>query len=236
MTKKPLVFNFIPLILLGIAISFYFQVAFLLDLQWTDFYQVHTHITLPNWITMGLLALSAIAIYRGNRYAKFLMPATVFMVFWNNYLVAAYANNFSMFETMAGSVCFPILFAPLYTKKNRTILTDRRQHWWQRAQRVHHKAYVSVNPFVSSSFASRTYDVSKSGLFLQLDDIAWEQLPKVGERVNLSITLDTLRKVRCEAVIVRLDEAKGTYPRGMGLHFTELSSDSRRTLHSFLDQ
>lgn len=235
MTKKPLAFNFIPLILMGIAISFYFQVGILLDLPFTDFYKIHRHITLPNWITISLLTISAIAIYRGHRLAKFLMPVTVFMVCWNNYLVASYGNNFSTLETLFGSLCFPVLFVPLYTRKNQKLLSDKKHHWWQRAHRRQHVAHVSVNPFRSSSFNSKTYDVSKSGLFIQLDDVAWAQLPKLGERVNVSITLDTLRKVRCEAVIVRLDEAKGTYPRGMGLHFTEITSESRRALHSFLD-
>ncbi len=235
MIKKPLAFNFIPLILLGIAISFYFQVAVLLDLPFTDFYRIHQHITFPNWVTILLITTTALAIYRGHRMAKILMPASMFMVFWNNYLVAAYGNNFSVVETMMGSLCFPVVFVPLYTRTSQKLLSDKRHHWWQRAPRLQHVAHVTVNPFVSSSFNSKSYDVSKSGLFIQLDDIAWAQLPKMGERVNVSITLDTLRKVRCEAIIVRLDEAKGTYPRGMGLHFTELSSESKRALNSFLD-
>lgn len=234
MTKKPLLFNIIPLFLIGIACSFYFQVAYLMDLEWTNFYQIHRHITLPNWITMGFLVTSAISIYRGHRFTKWLMPVTFLMVCWNNYLVAAYAGNYSPTETFMGSMFFPLLFAPFYTKKNRILLSDRRFHWWETSPRKNHKAFVSVNPFASSTFNSRTYDVSRSGLFVQIDETAWDQLPKVGERVNVSITLDTLRKVRCEAVIVRIDEAKGNYPRGMGLHFTELSSDNRRTLNSFL--
>lgn len=235
MTKKPLAFNFIPLILIAVAASFYFQVAVLLDLPFSDFYRIPSHITLPNWITIVLLTLSAVTIYRGNSLAKILMPATVLMVCWNNYLVAAYAENFSVFQTLMGSVCFPFVFAPLYTRNSQKVLSDKRHHWWQRAPRRQHVAHVSVNPFVSASFNSKTYDVSKSGLFIQLDDVTLAQLPKLGERVNVSINLDTIRKVRCEAVIVRVNEAKGTYPRGMGLHFTEISSESRRALNSFLD-
>ncbi|MCC6138392.1 MAG: PilZ domain-containing protein [Bdellovibrionaceae bacterium] len=236
MTKKPIVFNLIPLILIAIAFSFYFQIAYLLDLKLTSTYRILTHITLPNWVTMLLLTASAFTIYHGSRYAKVFMPLTVLAVVWNNYLVAAYANNFSLVQTLTPALFFPFLFLPFYSQVNQTLLSDRRQHWWETARRKAITAPVVVNPFVSNSFNSRSYDVSKSGLFLQLDQATWESLPKVGERVNLSITLDTLRKVRCEAVIVRLEEAKGNYPRGMGLHFTELSSDSRRTLNSFLDQ
>lgn len=236
MTKKPIVFNIVPFILLAIAISFYFQIAFLLDLQFSEFFRILSHVTLPNWITMVCLSATAFVLFRGNKWAKLLMPLTVFALIWNNYLVSAYANNYSLVQTLTASLFFPLLFLPFYSKANQKLLSDKRNHWWEPARRKAHIAPVTVNPFVSSSFNSRSYDVSKSGLFLQLDEVAWEALPKVGERVNLSITLDTLRKVRCEAVIVRLDEAKGNYPRGMGLHFTELSSDSRRTLNTFLDQ
>lgn len=235
MNKKPILFIIIPIVLIGIASSFYFQVAYLLDLEWTNFYQIHRHITLPNWFTMALLVATAVMIYRGHRSTKWLMPMTMLMVGWNNYLVSAYANNFSSMETLLGTLFFPLLLAPMYTKKHQKLISDRRFHWWETSPRKNHQAYVAINPFVSSTINSRTYDVSKSGLFVQIDDIAWENLPKVGERVNVSITLDTLRKVRCEAVVVRAVEAKGQYPRGMGLHFTELTSENRRTLNSFLD-
>jgi hypothetical protein len=233
--KRPILFFVIPLILICIALSFYFQVAYLLDISWTNFYQVHRHITLPNWCTIALLVTTATMIYRGHHSTKWLIPITILMVAWNNYLVSAYGHNFNSMETTFGSLFFPLIFAPLYTKKYRRIISDRRFHWWETSPRKNHQAYVAINPFVSSTINSRTYDVSKSGLFVEINDIAWEQLPKVGERVNLSICLDTLRKVRCEAVVVRTAEATGQYPRGMGLHFTELTNDNRRTLNSFLE-
>lgn len=235
MSKKPLLLSLVPAVLLLIAISFYFQISYLLDFQITDFYSIFSHITLSNWISILFISATALFLYKGSKWAKLLMPLTVFVLSWNNYLVYAYSSNFSLIETVLGSLGLPILFSPFYTKKYRDILSQQKRHWWIRDHRVPHEAAVSVNPFVSHSFNTRTYDVSKSGLFLKLDRVDLQNLPKIGERVNLSISLDTLRKVRCEAVIVRMDESKGLYPRGMGLKFTQIDSDNRKTLNSFLD-
>ncbi|MCB9072753.1 MAG: PilZ domain-containing protein [Bdellovibrionaceae bacterium] len=234
MNKKPLCLYIIPAILVGLAFSFYAQVSYLLDLHWLELQQVVTHIPLINWMTMGLLVTSAYLIYKANRYAKLFVPLTITCVGWNNYLVGSYQENYSAFEALWSASLFPFLFTPLLSKKIRDIFQNKQTQWWQTAPRKPISAHVAVNPFVSTSFNSKTYDISKTGLFINLKDLPWENLPKLGERVNMNITLDTLRKVRVEAIIVRLDEAKGSYPRGMGLRFTDISKENRKILDNFL--
>lgn len=236
MTKKPILLNVIPMVLIVIAMSFYFQIVYLLHLDIIDISRVLSHITLPNWLTIFCLIATSICLYKGNSIAKIFMPLTVAVVVWNNYLVSSYAHNFSMLQTLLGSLSIGLLFVPLYSKKYQSILSDKRRHWWDCESRMEYRAPVTVNPFIRSSFMSRSYDVSKSGIFVEIDPSSQlENLPKVGERVNINIALDTLRKIRCEAVVVRISEKNGKYPRGMGLKFTELNPESRRTLNHFFD-
>jgi hypothetical protein len=235
MSKKPISLRAIPLFLLAIACSFYFQVAFLLDFNTTHFIQILQHIPLVNWITIFLLIGNAFAIYKGHRLTKLLTPLSIACVFWNNYLVGQYQENKWTYDTLLSASLFPLVYTPLLTRNMRSIFSNKRHQWWQTAKRKSITTNVAVNPFAGPTFVTRTFDVSKTGLFICLDEEEWQSLPKIGERVKLNITIDTLRKVRCEAIIVRLEEPKGAYPRGMGLRFTSVSKESKRTLQTLLN-
>jgi hypothetical protein len=45
---------------------------------------------------------------------------------------------------------------------------------------------------------------------------------------------DGARKIKCEAVVVRVVEPRGVYPKGIGIRFTEMDDTHKRSLNNFL--
>lgn len=234
MKKRPILFTVVPLILIAVCASFYFQTAYVLKAEFTDYGRILSKITIYNWITMVSMIVSGIAILRSSKWAKLFMPLTVGVVFLNNYLVATYTNNFTNTQILLAAVLFMLAFAPLYTRKIQFVLSDRKNQWWRTAFRKRHIIPVNVRSSTCPSFWSQTVDVSKTGLFLRLDSRAWAEIPKLGEKVELDLTLDGSREIKCAATVVRLVEARGFYPRGMGLQFADLSAQDHKDLDKFL--
>lgn len=234
MKKRPILFTIVPLILIGVCASFYFQTAYVLNTDLTNYSRILSKITIYNWITMAAMIASGIAIMRSSKWAKLFMPLTIAFVFLNNYLVATYTNNFTKTQIFLAALLFALAFAPLYTKKIQLVLSDRKHQWWRTAFRKKYTVPVNVRPQSGNSFWSQSVDVSKTGLFLRLDSRDWSEYPKLGEKVNLDINLGKTTEVKCTAVVIRLVEARGFYPRGMGLQFLEFEDTSRKALDSFL--
>lgn len=234
MRKKPLLFTLVPLILVGVCASFYFQTAYVLNTELSNYQRILGKITVSNWITMAAMIISGIAILRSSTWSKLFMPLTVAIVFWNNYLVATKTNNFSKTQIVLAAVLFVLVFAPLYTKKIQHVLSDRRNQWWKTAFRKKHKIPISIAPKQSAAFSTQTVDVSSTGLFLQVDDREWDTLPKVGEKVQLQLALNPSQEIKCTAIVVRHTEARGFTPRGIGLQFVEFEGKTRKDLDSFL--
>lgn len=236
MKKKPLLFSIVPLILIGICASFYFQTAFVLDANLTDYKLILTKLTFYNWLTIFFAIVSGIAILRSSHWSKFFIPMTIAIVFLNNYLVATYTNNFTKTQILLAAILFALLFTPLYTPKMRRVLFDRNMQWWKNAFRKKNKIPVSMRTDSGSYIQCQSHDVSKTGLFLRFDSESWSLLPKKDEKVQLVLTLNPNVNIPCSATVVRLVESKGFYPRGMGLQIKEIKSMDQKILDSFLNQ
>lgn len=236
MRKKPLLFTLVPLVLIGVCVSLYFQTAFVLNAALTDYSRILSKITLSNWITVGAMIVSGIAILRSSKWAKLFMPLTVAIVIWNNYLVATRTHNFSKMQIILAVVLFILVFAPLYSKKIQMVLSDRRHQWWRTPFRKKYRVPIALRLPHGATYKSQTVDVSSSGLFMSLEEQGWNDLPGVGEKVDLHLYLGGEREVFCSAVIVRMCEARGSQPRGMGLQFVNFEGNNRKTLDQFLKQ
>lgn len=234
MRKKPLLFTIVPIILIGVCASFYFQTAYVLNTPLTNYQRILSKITLSNWVTMITLIVAGITIMRSSKLAKLFMPIAVCIVFWNNYLVATRTNNFTKTQIALAAVLFMLVFAPMYSKRIQMVLSDRRHQWWRTAFRKKHKLPVNVLPLHGDGFTAQTVDVSTTGLFVNVEQRDWTTLPKVGEKVRLNITLDSSKAVTCSAVVVRITEANSFTPRGMGLQFGEFEGKTRKDLDMYL--
>jgi hypothetical protein len=238
MAKRPFLFTLVPIVLLSTCASFYFQTAIVLKVSFTQYVKIISHITPSNWITMVFMILSGIVIMKASKWAKLLMPLTFAIVCWNNYLVAVKTNNFTTAQIVLAVFLFALLFAPLYNKKIQLVLSDKKHQWWLRPFRKRHKLAVRVIPHTDfPSFEATTYDVSKTGLFLILDHLLdWSHLPKIEDNVKLNVTMDDAQTFLCEARVVRLENAKGIYPRGVGFQFTTLTDEAQKNLNTLLNK
>lgn len=80
----------------------------------------------------------------------------------------------------------------------------------------------------------QTYDISKTGAFLSLEEYKDNNYPKVGDTVRVSFSISSMKKVRCEAIVVRIAEPEGKYPRGMGIRFKMMDKGQEKSFHQFL--
>ncbi|MCJ8275230.1 MAG: PilZ domain-containing protein, partial [Bdellovibrionales bacterium] len=61
-----------------------------------------------------------------------------------------------------------------------------------------------------------------------------KQKPKVGDRIRVTFNVNSMRKIRCEAVVVRHCEARGRYPEGLGLRFIDFDKVHHKTFQKLI--
>jgi hypothetical protein len=181
-----------------------------------------------------MMAATAYLLFTLSPHLKWMVPLTIGCLSWNNFVVGSYGQDFSMTQTVLGTGLFAGLFVPLFRKDIRLILSDPHRRWWRRAHRFYKNIDVILNPYVGQTLLSHTFDLSESGAFIPFENKTWDEIPKVGERIKISLHIDTHRKIKCEAIVVRVVEPKGTYPKGIGVRFTGMNETHKRSLNNFL--
>jgi len=234
--KKPLLFTIVPLILIAVCASFYFQTAYVLKTPLTDYKRILGKLTLSNWLTMISIIVSGVLILRSSKWARVAMPLSIGIVFWNNYLVSTYSSHFTKGQIITAAVLFALLFTPLFTKKMQTVLADKNMQWWRVAFRKKNQIPVTLVTDSGQRYSIQSHDVSKTGLFLRFDNEPWETLPQPGELVQLFLKLQPQVTLHCTATVVRMVEPKGFYPRGMGLRLEKLPAQDQKLLEDFIDR
>jgi PilZ domain len=234
MMAKPKIVYWMSLALFAIALAIPLQIAFIYQHSLSELDSILQKITWLNFISIAMMMTTAYLLLNISPHLKYFAPLTILTLAWNNYLVGSYGEDFQMSQTLLGTGLFTGLFVPLLRKDLRQILSEPHRRWWRRANR--HKKHVDVilNPFVGQTLQAQTFDLSESGAFIPFADKPWNEIPKVGERIKISLHLDTLRKIKCEAIVVRVVEPKGSYPKGIGVQFTNMNETYKRSLNNFL--
>ena len=62
-----------------------------------------------------------------------------------------------------------------------------------------------------------------------------EEYLSMGDTIRVSFSISTVKKIRCEAVVVRISEPQGRYPRGMGIRFIEMDKRHEKSFENFLN-
>lgn len=234
MMVKPKIVYLMSLMLVAITISMPLQIAWLYQHSLSELGSILQKISLANTLSMILMLTTAYLLIHISPYLKFVAPLTIICLAWNNYLVGNYGQDFQMSQTMVGTGLFAGLFVPLFRKDIRLILSQPQRRWWRRAQRYQKNIDVILNPYVGHTLQAHTFDLSESGAFIPFENKSLDEIPKVGERLKISLHIDTLRKIKCEAVVVRVVEPRGTYPKGIGVRFTDMNETHKRSLNNFL--
>ena len=233
MIMRPKQFYFVAAAMFAVALSFPVQVMFLYGHHWSETSAIFSKITSINWLVIGSLIFGAYLYFHASRYILYVAPIILALVAFNNYLVGAFAGDFSLIQTSMGTAGIGALFFPLALPSSRVVLKDPKRRWWRRSKRINKRLAATVNPYVGGMVHGHTFDVSKSGAFVCLEDDN-NELPKIGDTVRISFNVNSMKKIRCEAVVVRIAEPQGRYPKGMGIRFTSTDKSFDKSFEKVL--
>lgn len=227
--RRPFTLIAVAAALIAVAISLPLQVMVLYGHGFSELSQVFHKLTSLNYLTVAGCVLAGVLVYQASVFARFAVPALLFIVAVNNFFVGYFATDFSFLTASMATLVFGALLTPLYMGEVRELFLHPERRWWRSKARI----ALSLPVFVGDSehkVNGETYDISETGLFMRLsgEDLA------VDGTVNICLTLGELRQIRCNAKVVRRSPAKGSYPAGVGLQFTDLHWRQRRELKHYL--
>jgi hypothetical protein len=233
MKMKPKQFYIVSIILVFIAISLPLQVMFLYGHHWSETSAIFSKMTGFNWlVVLGLLTVSYLY-YHASQLLIIGAPLVLILVTINNYFVGKFAGDFTLTQTSLASVSVGLLFVPLFLPSSQILLKDPKRRWWRISKRVNKRVSATINPYVGEMIHSYTHDISQSGAFVCVDKK--DDLPKVGDNVRVILNINSMRKIRCEAIVVRISEASGSYPQGMGIKFIDADKDYLKSYQKIMD-
>ena len=230
MRRRPMILPVIMLMLFGVALSFPLQVMWLYDHGLGELPQVLNKLTWLNWLVMAGAVLTGVFVFGASPFTRFALPALTFIVAVNNFFVGYFATDYSFMATTMGTFAFGAMLLPLYQPKVRELLLYPDRRWWRAKTRRRMAVPIFVGGSRQVKLRSETFDISESGAFLPIEAAGLY----VEERVSICLTLGTLQQIRCDARVVRRAEAKGTYPGGVGITFTNMDWWQRRELKRYL--
>lgn len=235
MIVRPFQFYVVALLMFGIALSFPLQVVFLYGHSWTEYGAIFAKITWLNWLVIGSFILAGYFYLSASRGLLVFGPIMLVLVGVNNYFVGQFSGDYSMFQANLGTFSVALLYSPLLMPSSQLILKDPKRRWWRRSKRYNRRVAATINPFVGDMIHAHTYDISKTGAFVCLESMDPENLPKVGDTIRLCFNVNSMRKIRCEAVVVRFSEAKGRYPQGMGVKIVDIDKLYQKSFQQFVE-
>lgn len=235
MIVRPKQFYIVAVIMFMIALSFPVQVMFLYGHHWSETAAIFGKITTLNWFVIGCFFLTGYLYFQASRFLLVVAPLMVVLVGVNNYLVGQFAGDFSLAQTSLGTFAVALLYAPLMMPSSQVVLKDPKRRWWRRSRRYNKRVSATINPYVGDMIQAYTFDVSQTGAFVCLDNVNPEEMPKVGDTIRLSFNVTSMRKIRCEAEVVRIAEAQGRYPAGMGVRILEIEKIHQKSFQSFVN-
>jgi hypothetical protein len=207
--------------LLGAATSLPLQIMFLYAHDVSEVPLALNKLSFTNWALMLLLPVLSFTSWKANRSFFWLAPLGSMVVVLNNYFVASYGMDYAPEMVVMGGFLFgAFTLLPLLSIQFRSLLKNPNLRWWQPAPRM--QSTKPVELYVGDHLVAETksFDISKSGIFIESPD-DWFYGLNNGTTVRLAIKDKSLNPIIVSAQIVRSENAKGHYPCGMGLRFTE---------------
>jgi|GEM_PF-1908917 len=232
MLRRPRTLEMVAAALFVVAFSLPLQVMFLYGHPPREWSQVLHKLTSLNVLVMVGCVVTALLVLQASVFTRLAAPALGLVVAVNNFFVGYLATDFSFWTASLGTLAFAAVLAPLYRGEMRELLLHPERRWWRSKRRVRvsrpiflgHKDTVKIN--------GATHDISESGVFLPFE-VTNLGLNSV---VSICLTLGELQQIRCEARVVRRSAARGSYPAGVGIQFTNLDRRQRRELKRYLTE
>src|SRR5690606_25762207 len=233
MYHKPQIFNFLALTLAAVAISFPIQIAYLYEyelLKGDHLVAIWHKLSMNNLMTMAILGVTAWKVSQVDQHLTPWLLASSAMVALNNFIVSAYASDWSVLQTnMATSLFIIAIGAFVFTKAYELTLAPHL-HWWKPAKRHRIDAPVVIEFLGHHRFQAKLFDLSTSGAFVTgMQQQMLATLAPVNEEIAIKIPYkNEFYGFRCK--LVRKCDSRGHYPSGWGLTFTDLSMWQRMRL------
>lgn len=236
--QRPIIFPILSLAYLGIALSLPIQIMVIYEHPISELSAVLAKMTVLNWAVFVGSLITSYMLYVAEPFTRAMVPFMVGVVTVNNFFVGYVAADFPPDVALWATVGFALLNTPLLLAGPREVLVNPRSRWWTNAKRKRAELPIAVGGPWRNPIRARTFDLSESGVFVSFaDKDDWKNLdfqPK--DPVQLSWKINSSERIQCFGRVVRVAEAKGNYPTGMGIEFVNISGAERRRLRRYLEQ
>ncbi|MCB0386794.1 MAG: PilZ domain-containing protein [Bdellovibrionales bacterium] len=226
----------IALAFLGIVISFPVQVSLLYGHGVDELPQLFSKISLLNYLVAFSLLANIPFILRASQWLWVTLPIAITMVGWNNWVVAAIGHDFSQTTTWVATGVFSALAGFIFMPSVWSLLREPKKRWWLQAPRKEVSLPMILEPVRGSTIQARTFDLSRTGAFIPLDQTPEIEYPvRAGDVITVKFNLGALKRISCHARVVRQAISVGHYPAGIGLQFIELKRTHERILRDYVE-
>jgi hypothetical protein len=234
MRTQPKVFLVLGMALIGVALAYPIQIMEIYDHGVFEIDSVAGKLAPLNWaVIIGCLVV-ALAAFRASPLTLISFPMLTMLVAWNNWVVGQVGTDYTAVATSFATLGFASLGGLLFNTQAWEVIMHPERRWWQRPERVAVDAPVFVIPPQGEPFRAQTFDVSASGAFIRLANDEVPGMVREGDKISLRLTMGALTVLRCEAKVIRCTEARGHYPSGLGVEFTNLNRHESKELRKFL--
>ncbi len=181
-----------------------------------------------------LSVLSGFAALSVSQSLWFLLPLGLGLMALNNYVSGQAALQFSMWQTTVSTLIFAAMHIAYLHPDMRRMLLRPELRWWAVPTRTLFEAPVFIEGADGLKVRARSFDISKTGLFVQvgLDQIA--KIERPGEPLSLKLTHGRFHVMKLSIDLVRMTRGSGRYPEGVGLMFKNLKAEQRSFINALL--
>lgn len=226
MNHRPWAFSVFAVFMLGVAIGFPIQVAYLQDVT-----EILRSLTWLNVAIMALSVTTAWAALIAHPSLRLLMPLNFALIVLNNWWVGHVGLDFDLAQTTLASAGFLSLHAVLLHRDSRRVLRNPRLQWWTRPVRSQVNVPVILFPWANGApLRKASFDISETGIFVTGFDGSELSALQPGERFQLRLSLSGHAVISCTGILVRKSDGAGTYPPGVGFCFENLTWSDRQHL------
>lgn len=225
MKNRPLIFTLLALIHFCVAISFPVQIMVLYGHSLSEFSMILHKLTYPNLAVIAICLVNTALSLKAHPALKYTLPISMVLIGINNYLVSKFGVDYTALETTLATIVFIFGHGTLFFLNANEVLAQPSLRWWLVPRRFRMALPVWVKSSDGNYIPLQTFDISKSGAFL----VGQESLPesfKEGDEISMAIKGDDLT-YHLKAKLVRIHEAKGNYPKGVGIHFEAMSFSAK---------
>lgn len=234
MKTRPKALTALSALLFLVACGIPIQIMFLFEHPPWEVVAIATKITPLNGVVMMLCFICSYLIYHASPWTNYFVGLLLISVSWNNWLVANIELNYSAFAAGLATLGLFLAHLPLLTPQIRVLLDHPEKRWWRTARRVRVAQTISLTSN-NTAWTGQTFDLSRGGAFVTHSSVEPRMAFSRDEVFKAKLQLDPKRVIECQAQIVRESDAKGTYPKGVGLQFSGMSFRDRLWLLSYLN-